>query len=59
MAGKDNMVGGAELVAGEVGTPRGIDGREETLNSGRARSVLVDLIGREGSCITRGQLVNG
>ena len=34
VAGEGNVMGGAELVAREVRTTRGISSREETLNDG-------------------------
>lgn len=36
---------GAELVSRDVGMPRGISSREEALNSGRARTLLVGRVG--------------
>ena len=45
VAGKDDVMRGAELVSREVGMPRGISSREEALNSSRARSLLVGRVG--------------
>ena len=45
VAGKDNVRGGAKLVVREVGAPRGIGSREETLNGSRAQHVLVGRVG--------------
>jgi hypothetical protein len=45
VSGKDYVMGGAELVAREVGSPRGISSRKETLNSGGTRCMLVGRIG--------------
>jgi hypothetical protein len=36
VAGEDNVMGGADLLARDVRALRGIGHREETLNSGRA-----------------------
>ena len=40
MAGEDDVMGGTEALAGEVGAPRGVSSGEETLNSSGARRVV-------------------